>query len=253
MRARTRAAGLPRLRCREPAGAAEVLVPQAPARVSLGPSCPGSPPALCAFPRFPDPALPRGAPSLPPAPCTGAARVTSRAERLRSPVPRFPLTPQLTRGFRPVSHASPSGSSRGPRRGSWRPSPESEAPVEGEGAERAERLSRVGRALGEGDAGRCRRRGRRPARGGRPRSPSPCAPPQRRLRGAAGRRRGLRGGLDSHRVLQTPARDAGAASCRPPSPGEKRAWCSGCGHLEPLGEGVGLLRPRGFRPSPLSS
>ena len=45
--------------------------------------------------------------------------------------------------------------------------------MEGEGAERAERLSRVGRALGEGHAGRCRRRGRRPARGGRPRFPAP--------------------------------------------------------------------------------
>ena len=104
MRVRMRAGGLPRPGAGSLRGPVVHGGPRAAStqpslcRVSVGPSgCssrlrPGGPPALCAIPRFPDPALPPGAPSLPPASCTRAAR----AGHLRSPAPRFPPTPQLT-------------------------------------------------------------------------------------------------------------------------------------------------------------
>ena len=155
------------------------------ARVSLGRLCQG--PRAAVPPGCVPGARPHSAPS--PAsltrPCHAEPRLShQRPAHAQRGSPRGPgvcgALPPASRPPHSSPEASapsapllPQGAPAGPHRGSWRPSPESEAPVEGEGAERAERLSCVGRALGEGDAGRCRRRGRRPARGGRPHSPLP--------------------------------------------------------------------------------
>ena len=148
-----------------------VLVPQAPSP-SLSRPCPGSPsgcssrlrpgrpPELCAIPRFPDPALPCGAPSLPPAPRTRAARSPRGPGVCGALLPASRRPHSSPEAAAPSAPLLPQGAPAGPRRGSWRPSPECEAPGEGEGAERAERLSHAGRAPGEGHAGRCGRRGR---------------------------------------------------------------------------------------------
>ena len=146
----------------------------------------------------------------------------------------------------PSAPLLPQGAPLGPRRDSWRPSPESEAPVEAEGAERAERLSRVGRAPGEG-------------------APSfplpPRAPPQCRLwgRGRGGRRRRqeTRSSQGRARSRTGFCRHRHATQARPPADRLSRAETRACvlrtvDTRRASGRGRDLRR-RGFRRSPLSS
>ena len=244
-----------------------VLVLQAPSRVSVE--------SLSVRAAVPPGCVPGARPHSAPSPasltrpCHLEPRLSHQrpAHALRGPGICAALPP-ASRGPHSSPEASapsapllPRGAPAGPRRGSWRPSPESQAPVEGEGAERAERLSGVGRAPGEGDEGRTSwATAADPPTGGALVPPPAPLPPHaasaQALEGPSGGRAGGQAaapgnalfsgeGSESHRVLQTPARDAGVASSRPPSLGRRRGpGAPGCRHLEPLGEGAEPLRPR---------